>query len=303
MHVLAVATALLLAAVSAVSVDPAASPHAEQVPVLEWEVVARLPHDPEAFTQGLVFDEQGRLFESTGLRGRSSVREVDPATGDVLRRRSQPDRQFSEGLAAVGPELIQLTWTDGLARRYDADSLGLRGWYRYEGQGWGLCFDGQRLVMSDGSDRLTFRDAVSFEVLGSVGVTIGGEPRDRLNELECVGDEVWSNVWLTDIIVRIDPADGRVTGDPRSHRHHRSPSRRAVERQRAQRHRLRRGGGHLPRDRQALAGDDRDPDRRVTLSRRRASWACRAPPHACGRGCPRGAVLRAPPRRAAPRRS
>jgi glutaminyl-peptide cyclotransferase len=140
------------------------------------------------------------------------VREIDRATGDVLRRRSQPDSQFSEGLASVGPELIQLTWTDGLARRYDADSLGLRGWHRYEGQGWGLCFDGERLVMSDGSDRLTFRDATSFEVLGSVGVTIAGEPRDRLNELECVGDEVWSNVWLTDIIVRIDPADGRVTG-------------------------------------------------------------------------------------------
>lgn len=192
----------------AVPTDPAPA----AVPFLEWEVVSRRPHDAEAFTQGLVLDDDGRLFESTGLYGRSSLREVDPASGEVLRRRRIPDDQFGEGLAAVGDQLIQLTWLDGLARRFEAHTFELVGRYRYEGQGWGLCFDGRRLIMSDGSDELEFRDPDTFEVLGSVAVTVGGRPLDRLNELECVDGSVWANVWKRDAIVRIDPADGRVTG-------------------------------------------------------------------------------------------
>jgi len=179
---------------------------------LEWEVVSRRAHDPAAFTQGLAFDREGRLFESTGQWGRSTLREVDPLEGTVLRSRALPDEYFGEGLASVDDELVQLTWKAGLARRYDADTFALVGSHRYDGEGWGLCYDGDRLVMSDGSDTLTFRDAQSFEVLGTVSVTIDGSPLARLNELECDGDSIWANVWMTDSIVRIDPADGRVDG-------------------------------------------------------------------------------------------
>ncbi|MGD8682399.1 MAG: glutaminyl-peptide cyclotransferase [Chloroflexota bacterium] len=207
MHLVAAAVSLLLALPWA---TVGATP--EPVPFLEWEVVSRRPHDTGSFTQGLLLDGQGRLFESAGQYGESDLREVDPLTGAVLRQRPQPDRHFSEGLALVGDELVQLTYREGLARRFDADTFELLERHRYEGQGWGLCYDGERLVMSNGSARLTFRDADTFEPLGSVLVTIGGEPLPRLNELECVDGEVWANVWLTDAVVRIDPDEGRVTG-------------------------------------------------------------------------------------------
>jgi glutamine cyclotransferase len=190
---------------------PSASP-AEPV-LLRWEVVARYPHDASAWTQGLVFDRSGRLFESTGLIGRSQLRELDPATGAVLRSVMTPDGAYGEGLALVGDQLlVQLTWQDGRAYRYEADTLRLVDTLPYAGEGWGLCWDGSRLVMSDGSDTLTFRDDATFAVEGTIRVTLDGVPVTRLNELECVDGEVWANVWETHAIVRIDPATGRVTG-------------------------------------------------------------------------------------------
>jgi glutamine cyclotransferase len=175
-------------------------------------VLSRRPHDAAAWTQGLQLDDAGRLFESTGLRGRSTIREVDPASGALLRIAELPDDQFGEGLALVQDRLIQLTWQEGLARVWDAATFEPLGTFAYQGEGWGLCYDGQRLVMSDGSDRLTFRDAETFEVTGSVRIEHAVEPALRLNELECVDGLVWANVWLTDTIVRIDPALGQVTG-------------------------------------------------------------------------------------------
>lgn len=223
MRVLTLVSALLLALSGSASAapptlevaatpSPGPTPAAALVPALAWEVVSRRPHDDEAFTQGLVLAADGRLFESTGLYGSSSVREVDPLSGQLLRSRALPDDQFGEGLALVGDELVQLTWKAGLARRFEAATFDVLERQRYEGQGWGLCHDGERLVMSDGSDRLTFRDPATFVMLGSVAVTAAGQPLTRINELECVEDEVWANVWLTDTIARIDPADGRVTG-------------------------------------------------------------------------------------------
>lgn len=179
---------------------------------LDWEVVSRRPHDRAAFTQGLLLDEQGRLFESVGQWGRSDVREVDPSTGLARRARSLGDELFGEGLALVGGELVQLTWKAGLALRWDRETFSLVGLHRYEGEGWGLCFDGEQLVMSDGSDRLTLRDPSTFEPRAQVQVTLDGMPVDDLNELECVGDAVWANVWKRDTIYRIDPVAGRVTG-------------------------------------------------------------------------------------------
>jgi glutamine cyclotransferase len=119
---------------------------------------------------------------------------------------------FGEGLAQVGDRLIQLTWQQQQALVWSADTLEPEGSFDYQGEGWGLCFDGRRLVMTDGSSSLTFRDAVTFEVIGEVSVMLDGQPIDRLNELECVDGSVWANVWETDSIVRIDPASGEVTG-------------------------------------------------------------------------------------------
>jgi glutamine cyclotransferase len=181
---------------------------------LEAEELGRYPHDPQAFTQGLLWHD-GALYESTGLYGRSSLRRARLEDGAVQAIRYLPDDQFGEGLARVGDELIQLTWRAGRAYRWPLDGFE-RGepplaTYRYDGEGWGLCHDGERLVMSDGSDALTFRDADDFTVVGSVDVTLDGAPLPRLNELACVGDAVWANVWQEDRIVRIDPSDGSVT--------------------------------------------------------------------------------------------
>ncbi|MEU4738841.1 glutaminyl-peptide cyclotransferase [Actinosynnema sp. NPDC023658] len=174
------------------------------------EVLGTLPHDTGAFTQGLELVD-GVLYEGTGLEGQSSLRRVDPGTGEVERRVELPQPLFGEGITVVDDRVWQLTWRDGVAIEWDRDTLEEVRRVTYEGEGWGLCRDGGRLVMSDGSDELTFRDPGSFAVTGSVAVRRDGQPVTRLNELECVGGQVWANVWQTDEVVRIDPADGRVT--------------------------------------------------------------------------------------------
>jgi len=179
---------------------------------VEWatyEVVLTLPHDSAAYTQGLVFHDRF-LWESTGRYGESTVRKVDLETGEVLLSHALPDSLFGEGLALVGSELIQLTWKAGVAFVYDLDSLQVQRTFRYDGEGWGLCYDGTDLYMTDGSDTLYRRDPQTFEVLGTVRVTSAGTSVPRLNELECVGDHVWANVYLEDRIVQIDKASGRV---------------------------------------------------------------------------------------------
>lgn len=208
-----VAVAGLTAAACAAEPTPeaVAPPRVEELIV---DVVSSHRHDPEAFTQGLVWSS-GVLYESTGQYGESSVRRVDPESGEVLARVDLPPELFGEGLALVpgeaGGRLIQVTWQEELARVWSLPGLEPAGTLRYRGEGWGLCFDGERLVMSDGSDRLTFRDPATFEVLGRLQVTLRGEPLQRLNELECADGWVWANVLGADVLVRIDPASGRVT--------------------------------------------------------------------------------------------
>jgi glutamine cyclotransferase len=172
-------------------------------------VQARYPHDPSAFTQGLVFAD-GRFYESTGLYGESTLREVIPESGEVIRSLPLEARYFGEGLALADDRLIQLTWRSGVAFVWDADTFELLDTFRYETEGWGLCFDGADLWMSDGSAVLVRRDPDTFAVRGRVEVTDRGEPLGLLNELECVGDHVYANVWQTDTIVRIDKETGRV---------------------------------------------------------------------------------------------
>jgi glutaminyl-peptide cyclotransferase len=177
---------------------------------LTVRVVARYPHDREAFTQGLLWHD-GKLYESTGLYARSSIRRVDLQTGTVEAQAPLAATLFGEGLALVGDDLIQLTWREGRALRWTRTSLALAGESPYEGEGWGLTFDGQRLIQSDGSARLTFRDPKTFAVTATREVTDGGQPVGLLNELELVDGALYANLWTTDEIVRIDPATGKVT--------------------------------------------------------------------------------------------
>ena len=177
---------------------------------LTVDVHRQIPHDPAAFTQGLLW-WQGKLFESTGRRGQSQLRRIDPATGTVEHRVRIPVLFFGEGLAREGQRLVMLTWQAEQAFVFDLPGLDRLGTLSYRGEGWGLCHDGHRFVMSDGSDRLSFRDSESFAVAGQVAVTFEGAPLANLNELECVDGEVYANVFQRDTIVRIDPATGRVT--------------------------------------------------------------------------------------------
>lgn len=165
-------------------------------------------HDQTAFTQGLEFAKD-RLFESRGLYEESAITELDPMTGEVIKRVDLPKEEFAEGLTVVDDEIVQLTWKAGKAYRWSLD-LEPKGEYTYAGEGWGLCWDGQRFVMSDGTDTLTFRDR-NFAPTGSVSVTKDGQPLPQLNELECANGQVYANVWHTNDIVRINPASGEVT--------------------------------------------------------------------------------------------
>jgi glutaminyl-peptide cyclotransferase len=176
---------------------------------LRAQVVRTYPHDRAAFTQGLVL-HNGKIFESTGLVGRSTLREVELATGSVIRSVDVPPPVFAEGLALVGTKLFQLTWQNGKVFTYDSATFKKTGEFAYRGEGWGLCYDGRQLVMSDGSDKLTFRQPSDFSIARTVAVTMDGKPVGNLNELECVDDVVYANVWMTDTIVRIDAKSGRV---------------------------------------------------------------------------------------------
>lgn len=174
------------------------------------ELVRTLPHDPALFTQGLqVVGEE--VYESTGRYGSSVVQRRPLEGGDPTVTVDMAGDEFGEGLAVTPDTLWTLTWRNGVAHNRDPDTLEVRSEVPYEGEGWGLCFDGTALVMSDGSDTLTFRDPVSFEPTGSVSVSSGGTPVTRLNELECADGSILANVWMTDELVRIDPATGQVT--------------------------------------------------------------------------------------------
>lgn len=177
---------------------------------LRVEVLREIPHDTTAYTQGLLWRE-GWLYESTGQYGESRLNRIDPATGDVVQQQRISPAFFGEGLALIDDRLVMLTYKAERAFVYDRDTFEQLQTFGYSGEGWGLCYDGQRLVMTNGSDTLTFRDPLTFEETGSVRVTLRGRPQTQLNELACVGDLVYANVYQEDFLVVIDPESGRVT--------------------------------------------------------------------------------------------
>lgn len=185
-----------------------------EVESLELRVISTADHDPGSFTQGLVFAPDGRLFESAGRYGDSDVRQVNPETGQVIREVPLPVDVFAEGLA-IGPDgLVQLTWKEGRAFRWNPDDLGALGEWQYRGEGWGLTYDpaDRTFLRSDGTSTISRHDAATFSEVDRVEVTRGGQPVDELNELELVDGVLYANVWRSSEILRIDPRSGVVSG-------------------------------------------------------------------------------------------
>jgi glutamine cyclotransferase len=185
---------------------PVTAPAIEQ---LRLRVIGKYPHATDAFTQGLIWHD-GLMYESTGQYGKSSLRKVRLEDGKVLAQRKLGTKFFGEGLERVGERLVQLTWRSGLAFVSDLTTLEVRETLSYLGEGWGLCYDGTAMVMSDGSSMLEFRDPESLELLGEVTVLRDGRPVAKLNELECVGSEIYANIWQENEIIarRADVLNG-----------------------------------------------------------------------------------------------
>jgi glutamine cyclotransferase len=181
----------------------------EAVPVYSYQVINTWPHDAEAYTQGLVFHD-GSLFESTGLRGASSLRRVELKTGKVKKKVDVARPYFAEGMTIFGDKIFQLTWQTQKGFVYDLKKLQPTGEFTYEGEGWGLTHDSQSLIMSDGTNRIRFLDPATFQVQRTISVYENGQPLTDLNELEYIKGEIYANIWKTNRIVRIDPTTGKI---------------------------------------------------------------------------------------------
>jgi len=186
--------------------------NSDVIPIYSYNIVNTYPHDRDAFTQGLVF-ENGVLYEGTGrLYGQSSLRRVELETGDILQIHELSDQFFGEGITIYGNRIVQLTWQSHIGFVYDKNSFELLQDFSYATEGWGITHDGTRLIMSDGTSTLHFLDPQTFEEIGDVEVFDDDGPVYRLNELEYIQGEIYANVWQTDLVARIAPETGRVVG-------------------------------------------------------------------------------------------
>lgn len=204
-----------LAAPSAPAAPAASATPAEQIPAravrFGYRVVREYPHDPAAFTQGLLYHE-GFLYESTGLQGQSTLRKVELETGRVLQRFDVSGQYFAEGLALFGGRLYQLTWQSRLGFVYDLRTFQVQRLFNYRGEGWGLTHNGTSLILSDGSNRLRYFHPETFDPQQEVEVFDGQRPLTLLNELEYIDGEVWANIWQSERVARINPTTGQVLG-------------------------------------------------------------------------------------------
>jgi glutaminyl-peptide cyclotransferase len=203
---------LLFAALSAAACSgPAADTAPAGIVDYTYKVVHTYPHDPEAFTEGLFYLD-GYLYESTGLEEHSSVRKVRLETGEVVQKHDLPPQYFGEGIVNWKNRLDQLTYKSETGFVYDLGSFAVERQFEYPGEGWALTTDGKRIIMDDGTPEIRFWDPETLKELGRITVTEDGQPLKNINELEWVKGEIYANVWMTDLIVRIDPASGKVTG-------------------------------------------------------------------------------------------
>lgn len=174
-----------------------------------YAIVQAYPHDTDAFTQGLIYAD-GFLIEGTGLNGHSSLRRIELSTGNVIQQVKLPYEYYCEGITAVDDTIIQLTWTTNIGFIYDKTSFALLGNFTYPTQGWGLTFDGQQLILSDGSDTLYFLDPATFQLTGQIKVYDGNATINYINELEYVNGDVYANIWKQQKIAVINPETGQV---------------------------------------------------------------------------------------------
>lgn len=181
------------------------------IPVFDIAILHTYPHDPGAFTQGLLYRD-GFLYESTGMHGRSSIRKVKLETGEVLQKADLPQEYFGEGLTDWNDELYGITWQSHKGFVFDLATFKLKRQFSYPGEGWGLAHDERQLIMSDGSNELRLLDPRTLQESKRIQVTVNGVPVDQINELEWVGGQIFANLWQTDVIARIDPASGNVVG-------------------------------------------------------------------------------------------
>ena len=181
----------------------------EPVQVHDIEVVNTFPHDPAAFTQGLVF-HGGMLYEGTGRNGESSLRQVDLESGELRKRKNLASRYFGEGITIMDGRIYQLTWQSHIGFVYELESFEQEKTFFLAGEGWGITHDGEHLIVSDGSASLRFLDPETLQESHRVTVTSNATPINYLNELEYIDGEIWANIWYQDIIVRIDPVSGNV---------------------------------------------------------------------------------------------
>lgn len=191
--------------------QPTATVSDQSIPIYTYEVINSWPHDTDAFTQGLVFHD-GKMYESTGHYGSSSLRKLDLNKGEVLKKVSVSAQFFAEGIAILKGKIYQLTWEEHKAFVYDLKSLRLENELSYEGEGWGLTHDDHQLIMSDGTNQIRFVDPITFKTTRTIAVTDNGAPVTSLNELEYIKGEIYANIWKSDRIARIDPRDGRLLG-------------------------------------------------------------------------------------------
>lgn len=196
---------------SAANSNASRGPSTAGVPVYGYEVVNTYPHDPDAFTQGLVFDG-GQFLESTGLEHHSTLRRVELQTGKVLQKVDVPGFFFAEGMTLFGGKIYQLTWRGMKGFIYDPKTFEKTGEFKYEGEGWGLTHDADSLILSDGTDEIRFLDPNTYAVKRTITVADAGRAVEELNELEYVKGEIYANVWHNNRVARIDPADGHVKG-------------------------------------------------------------------------------------------
>ena len=183
----------------------------KSVEKLGYKIVSTRPHDPDCYTQGLAFSGK-RLYESGGGYGVSTVREVDPASGEVLRKRPMAKHVFAEGITILNNELWVLSWKENTVTVLEPETFKFLRSYPYKGEGWGLAHDGRMLIMSDGTSTLKFIDPRDFSVKRTVEVKKSGQPLTLINELEMIDGELYANIYTTGDIARISPEDGRVTG-------------------------------------------------------------------------------------------
>jgi glutamine cyclotransferase len=179
--------------------------------VSKIKVINIFPHDPESFTEGLVY-HKGYLLESTGLNGKSSLRKIEIKSGKIIREIKLADEFFGEGMTLIGNKVYQLTWQNNTGFIYNLSDLQKMGEFHYEGEGWGLTADGKNLWMSEGSSTITCRNPVTFAIIRKINVRDENRPVKNINELEFVWGEIWANVFMEDVIVRISPMTGKVLG-------------------------------------------------------------------------------------------